>query len=667
MMPPLELDLLDAEAPGAIVPAGLDVGPDAPLHERLRFGSPMHGELLDVLKKRRDYSKDAMESRHEQWNETRENMRLFVDLERGAKLGDFTRDPQYDEMPFKRSIAVPLQYAIMHVILTQIMSIFASREPMFPLKGRGPEDYFSAQIMEALLYYDQMNNKGFSWLYSHIQDALTYGCGVSFDSWERDQGMITEYQPLQIPGIPPQMTMQVASMLGIPPVVPIEKWGVRREYSHVAPISPFNYYPDPNVPLHDVQSGISAGHMFTIGYPHLKSKEMPRGPYFNLEFLPTHSRRDRIHEDKTETQMELQHGYRDPGDRGAFELEHMQWLIIPSEFPTPHNPIGTSTNPEKWWFTWAEDVVIVRAHKAPVEHRKFTYAVSETDSDFHETFSPGLIENLDGIQRAFNTHFNGYIESLQRFLNHQFVYHPRFIEQADLEYGGPGEHIRMTDEAVELLLTGQASSIEQFFHQVPVTDVIGPSFSNVAQFLHSWAQQATAANAPMSGMPTQTRRTATEIGTIVAKASDRISILTRLIDTISIQPLVMRLIANRQQFTEMEDYVRITGDLARRIGFEQIVYSKDNITGQFDYIPTSGIVPEDPARQAMVWANLIGMGSQNPMLMQPGPDGRMLDFRELFNEAARRSGIRNIDQFYFTVQPQEQIQQGAQAGNMVPM
>jgi hypothetical protein len=79
----------------------------------------------------------------------------------------------------------------------------------------------------------------------------------------------------------------------------------------------------------------------------------------------------------------------------------------------------------------------------------------------------------------------------------------------------------------------------------------------------------------------------------------------------------------------------------------------------------------------MVWSQLmLGMG-KFPQILMPGPDGRQLDLRAIFNEVARNLGVKNIDQFYMDAQPaqppinaqimpDEQVQQGAQAGNMLP-
>ena len=65
----------------------------------------------------------------------------------------------------------------------------------------------------------------------------------------------------------------------------------------------------------------------------------------------------------------------------------------------------------------------------------------------------------------------------------------------------------------------------------------------------------------------------------------------------------------------------------------------------------------------------MNAAGQLPQLQQPGPDGKMLDFRMIFNAIAEKSGIPNIDDYYMAVdvQPDAVVQQQAQAGNLVPI
>jgi hypothetical protein len=193
---------------------------------------------------------------------------------------------------------------------------------------------------------------------------------------------------------------------------------------------------------------------------------------------------------------------------------------------------------------------------------------------------------------------------------------------------------------------------------------------NAIQFLQQAGQMLAGTNNPMTGIELPTTRTATEIGTIVSKASDRMTMVAMLMDAIGFKPMVRRWIANRQQFTEEAQYHRIVGDLRHAFDAGSIWISRDNIQGNFDYVPTDGLIPSDPARQSMVWANLMATVGGNPALQQMTPDGRLLNMFELFNEAARRSGVKNIERFYHsprpTIMPDEEVDQMAASGQLMP-
>src|SRR5574342_1374529 len=89
--------------------------PDIPLKERLLPGSSFHQTMLSRLIARRNLSQTAINKRYDDWNRVDEHVRLFIDLSRRAKEGNGQSNPNMLEMPFKRSIVVPLSYAILQV------------------------------------------------------------------------------------------------------------------------------------------------------------------------------------------------------------------------------------------------------------------------------------------------------------------------------------------------------------------------------------------------------------------------------------------------------------------------------------------------------------------------------------------------------------------------
>ncbi|HWO69602.1 MAG TPA: hypothetical protein VNP94_02455, partial [Actinomycetota bacterium] len=152
----------------------------------------------------------------------------------------------------------------------------------------------------------------------------------------------------------------------------------------------------------------------------------------------------------------------------------------------------------------------------------------------------------------------------------------------------------------------------------------------------------------------------------------RLGIVARLLDAQAIRPLAERAVANRQQFTTLEQYVRIAGNLVRELGgLTQFLVRPSDLAGHFDYVPHSGVLPPDPARFAQTWAQLLEGAAKIPQLLQPGPDGKVLDVRAVFNEAARALGIKDLATFYTaappTVLPDEALARAVQAGNAVPL
>jgi hypothetical protein len=81
---------------------------EQPLSVRLNPRHPdgLHNRLLTELGQMVRAAREHIEQRYEDWDKVDENMRLYVDLRRGARQGDKTYDKNKLEMPFKRAIAI---------------------------------------------------------------------------------------------------------------------------------------------------------------------------------------------------------------------------------------------------------------------------------------------------------------------------------------------------------------------------------------------------------------------------------------------------------------------------------------------------------------------------------------------------------------------------------
>jgi hypothetical protein len=505
-----------------------------------------------------------------------------------------------------------------------------------------------------------------------IQNADKYGLGVLYDVWEQEQGM----KPA-----PRGMLQAMAGVFGMNMPPPME-YGVVKEYNRWHPVDPYLFWPDPRVSIANLQEAEFVGHRIYRGQTYLYERKEGTS-YFNVDEAIKRGRglgsgdsqallsRSRFGiDDFTMTDSP------DDKDKGFFALDTLQVKIIPKDWE-----LGTSKSPEIWWFTVVNEAVIVRAHKNPYDHGKFTYGVAEVNPDTDTIFNQGTFEDLDGLQRTINWLWNSRIENVRKMLNDSLVVAPSMVEMGDLLNPGPARHIRYSQAGEERIVNGQASG-EQFIRQLVVQDFTG-THSEIAMALFDFAQRLAGSNDPAMGSPTREKKTLGEIQSMMASSSQRLAMLGRVIDSTCLAQLANRAVQNRQQFTTLEQYFRITGDQAKmeemlgeNAPLQRLLVSKADLIGQFDYVPQTGIIPADPARQAEVWMRILETVSTNQALATPGPDGRYLDPRKVFDELVRQTGVRNIEEFYALmpqqppappqVVPDEQFAQQAQAGDYVP-
>ncbi len=656
----------------------IEAGKELPLSKRLDMsdqGNTFHAKILTRLKQRLKLSQDYIYERYDEWNRVDEHVRLYVDLNRKARLADKSSASETVEMPFQRAIVVPLSYAILTVRMAQYMALFTARSNLIEIEGRSPESVKAAKKMEALLSYDLHQTGGFLAWYQLVQDAEKYGLGIMYDSWEEEHGWTTERPPTT------GVAWQDAVLKVLMP--PRKIWKKVKEYNSWSAIDPFCYWPDPRVCKNDLQNSEYMGHRIYRGKMYLVERsEKHGGPYFNIEHVDNFVGKASIDQNRFRMAGGLaEYNLRDSADekdRGFFALDPMQVKLIPKEWE-----LGTGEEPEIWWFNMLEEGLIIRCHRSRYDHNQFTYAVAESNYDSHCLFNPGTVENLDGLQRMMNWSLNSMIENRMKALNDAIIYGPSFIEEDDLLFPGPAKHVRLTELGEKLVSEGKRE-ISQFWQQFTLMDVSQGNISTF-QMLFDMAQRMTAANDPMMGQETKRKITLGEVQQMAFQGSQRLSLSAKIMDMMALQPLAYRSIANRQQFTSMQQFVRITGNLAQELGSQsRLLLGAHDIQGNFDYIPHSGVVPPDPGRMAQTWIQLLSVAAKmGDALLRPGPDGKSIDIREVFNEIARSMGVKNIEQFYHQVQqgqiglppagvqarvlPDEQVAREAQAGNVVPI
>lgn len=655
----------------------IEFGEDAPLSERLRPKSDLHGRLMVHLNEMIQRGEEHIDQRRDDWDRVDEHMRLYVNLDRPARAGDRGavrgRSGYIKENPWERMIVIPVSYATIMTRMVQEFAIFSQVDPFVHYEPNEGGDRKGARLHELAVKRDTELSQTPLEVWQMLFDAERYGMAVWYDSWEEDWGWA--YDP---PRFPPEMRD------ALPPSFQYltEKsrvWKMLREWNNWTTIDPRCMVVDPNRAINDVQGMSFIGHSEVLNWLDLHEARLinNEGPYFNVDEARKSAMTSRRNRQASGRDTEGSFSEDSTQKFPDVELHHLQWKIIPRELK-----LGPETKPVKYLFSVVEKKTIVRCHPSPYEHNQFSYAIGCPDPDKHAPFSPGMGNQLIGSQDLINWLVNSHIANIRKTVNDQVIYNPELLNEADILNPGPARHIRLTKRGRQLHERG-IMPINNMYGQFQITDVT-QSHLNAAQGLIAQTQRMAATPDTVQGMPLPTKRTLGEIEHVSSSATMRIGTTGELLDRQIVKPVAERAIMNRQQFTSMELMVRLTGRLAKQLGVSEddlaTIYP-DDLYGTYDYIARTPTMVRDPARSAALWGSLLQLLGNAPQLLMPDEYGRAIDAHKVLNEFIRVSGVNYFEDFYkeipmppagmappvASVVPDGQVRAAADEGRIAPM
>ena len=463
---------------------------------------------------------------------------------------------------------------------------------------------------------------------------------------------------------------------------PVRQWGLKRAHVKWDPVDPYRLRVDPRKSIARFQEADFIGHERVESYIYFSQRKLKNkdGPYFNCEHLKSVG-----YDRETARTMKREQGTEGSyyEDSLCYPTEHIEVRLIPKEWK-----LGESDRAEIWWFEFCGDAVIVRAHRSPYHHGEFNYCIGESLPDMHTVVNSGFGEMVDPFQRFMNWMGSSHYENIRRFINNSALLADRFIEMEDVLNPKPGGHVRLTSDAQDLIESGMVQDGRIFYPQLALTDVTKGHIDEI-QWMFELVGRMTGANDTSQSVALSSKRTATEVDALTGAASQRTQGIAMTLDEMLIGPLAEHLSMIRQQMTTDEQWYRVNGDLAReiqrRIGADnpilqsteggiRALIAPEDLYGQYDYVPMSGMDPQNPSRSAETLMQLmeIGQPMADPQTMMMLGEEEVLDTKEMFTRIAENLKVKDISRLFRPnplippqVVPDEAMAAGVQAGNFV--
>lgn len=605
--------------------------------------SPLHAKLVKMLDSRLKLALKGQSTQQDAWTKAEDSVLAYLpeselDVNRRIRRED-KGEPQYT------TIQLPYTYALLMSAHTYITSVFFARNPIHQFSGRHGESEQQVQALEALISYQATVGRFLGPYFIWMYDMLKYGIGILEEYWE--------YQTIQFATIQEQM-----DEFGTPQKMQIRTQIPGYQGNKVCNISPWDFLPDPRVPVGRFQEGEFCAVRKRLSWETIVRRKV-QGYYMNVEHITKGSsgKDDTIKANRSGSQLERPEDLGLDIDDGSDQPHpaivnsyEVHVNVIPKEWG-----LGDSDFPEKWVFTITGDMaLIIGAQPHGAMHGQFPFAVLESEVEGYGSWNRGLPSVVEPIQNTVDWLINTHFFNVRAAMNNQFILDPSKIVAKDAETAGAGFIWRLRPEAY-----GQ--DIRTFFHQIPVQDMTRGHVADM-QLMFGVGEKMTGINDQIMGaLSAGGRRTATEVRTSTGFGVNRLKTLAEYASATGFSDHSQRLVQSSQQYFDATKKLRIVGDLAQEAGPQFLDVTPDAITGFYDFVPVDGTLPVDRLAQANLWKDILMQMRSMPTLML------QYDLGRIFAWVASLAGVRNVNRFKIQVGSPEAIAQATEAGNLIAM
>ena len=585
-------------------------------------------KVVDYIKQLSKMSYDKISKRYDHWTEADRAHDVYVPPE---------------ATKFREKVVIADTRAIADTVLTYKMAALTGRNPMFMLEGMNRRSRVPSAILERILHQQMRRTAGEARMAQMILDGIRYGFAPTKVNWNNAQN-----------------TNQIVNF------------------------NPRKTFPDPRVSWGDwdhAQYIIFSDH---ITYNNL----LASGLYPKLRAFPQLRHRMGIPRQAWESHRNLQEEGRglslDPyepqknqGNQTFWSLGHNRivdevWVRLSGY------EINVPQIDEIWLLiTVMDEDLVIRMQVNPYG-KVFPVVYGSLHNDCHKTFGQSLYDILLPLHDIATWLLRSRIDNVQAALTNLMFVDPSMVSIPDLIDRNPWGVVRS--------LPGVKPGDGVFIAQVP--DVTRGHWNDIAA-LSDLKQRVSAASDAQQGVPTSDVRSATEIQRLTQLGSQRLGVLSRISSALTVRPMVRMMVQNIQDAVAYEGSLRMDSDntpglLTKLVQDDYLDFNVQDLQGDIDYLVVDGTLPIEPTRSPETWMNMLTILTNTGLSMEYN-QGRIAE------EAIRAMGVSNLDQFKITpeqreqglspsqkiqlmekmrgasVQPNEQIQQEVDRGNLVPM
>ncbi len=613
-----------------------------------------NAELGSLLQKCKDYvesSRNEISKYYPAWD-------FANDVYRGRRSPD-EQDKKAAKRKEPQKMILPMTKSQVETFVAFFVRVLTQRPDFWELIPTSDEDVVPARMGQAVLQRDlQHNNFKDGALTQFGRNIAKYGVGVLKETWVRNTKMVKDLQP--DPTFVPNPTLPNVE----PPMVETVTEEVEYLGNKVVSVSPYQFFPDPGVPLTRVQEGDFVA--FEEEQPFSYLEDLQRdGTTAGVE----HVRRT------ISTDSARRLNFAEKAAAGSVSKEKNARFGVLTEVIVNLNPARTEIAPGvmldktidqmiKCLVWYVNDDRIVRIEPdMGYEHNQFPVSCSQWINDGEEFVNGGLAEDIGALQETATWFINAHVTSVRKVIDNKIVVDPKFIEMKDLE------------ERRSVIRTKPGASqtgMEKWFMQLQVQDVTANHIKDV-DWLSGAAKEGTGINENLLGQFSNGRRSAAEARNVNSNSAARILLTVSGAWGFALVPLGRRMLSNLRQGLDVEQLVRVYGESRTQADAQAsmahdpaglnavarfLPVSKKDLVGRYDFEHFDGTLPSQRGATAMQLREVLDGLIKNPtMIVMSGYDPALI-----LTEILELLDVRNTQRLRLTPERLQQYMQMAGAG-----